>query len=365
MNRILLRDRHQTRPVRVGDVIIGGSAIPVVQSMTNTDTRNSEATLKQIREAVSAGAQIMRVAVPDETAADVLPAIVKGSPVPVVADIHFDYRLALRSIDAGVQKLRINPGNIGGRERLRTVVRAAEDHGIPIRVGVNAGSLEKEILRKYRHPSPEALCESALNNTEQLEAFGFHNIVLSLKGSDVPMTVEAYRRVATMCDYPLHIGITEAGTRWSGAIRSAVGMGILLAVGLGDTLRVSLAADPVDEVLAAYRILESLGICRNGPTVIACPTCGRTEIDVIGMAEQVEKSLRLRSEPLTVAVMGCAVNGPGEAAEADLGIAGGKGEALLFSKGRILRKVKAFEAIDALLELFDEIARETRESRGK
>jgi len=356
MTHILLDHRHRTRKVRIGDVVIGGEELPVVQSMTNTDTRNAGATLEQIHHAAAAGARIMRVAVPDTEAVEALPSITEDSPVPVVADIHFDYRLAVGSITAGVAKLRINPGNIGGPERLRTVVHAAADHGVPIRVGVNAGSLEKGLLNKYGRPCAEALCESALNHAEQLEALGFSDIVLSLKGSDVPMTVAAYRRVAELCDYPLHIGVTEAGTRWTGAIRSSVGLGILLALGIGDTLRVSLAADPVDEVTAAYRILESLGMGRHGPTVIACPTCGRTEIDVIGLAEAVESRLRFRSEPFTVAVMGCAVNGPGEAAEADLGIAGGKGDALLFRKGRIVRKVDGSEILEALMDLYEEVA---------
>ncbi len=359
MKRLLLTDQPLRTAVNVGGVIIGGGKSPVVQSMTNTDTRNVRETLAQVIAATRAGARIMRVAVPDREAVRALREIIAESPVPIVADIHFDYRLAIESIEAGVHKIRINPGNIGGSQRLRDVVNAALGAKIPIRVGVNAGSLEADLLAKYHRPCPEALVESAMRNIGQLEDNGFTNIVLSMKGSDVPMTVIAYRQVAEKCGYPLHIGITEAGTRWTGAIRSSVGIGVLLALGLGDTLRVSLAADPIDEVRAAYRILECLGIEKRGPTIIACPTCGRTRIDVIGLAEKVEIALADRNAVLTVAVMGCAVNGPGEAREADIGIAGGDGEGLLFRRGKVVRKVDEADLLSELIALFDEVAEES------
>ncbi|MBN1880068.1 flavodoxin-dependent (E)-4-hydroxy-3-methylbut-2-enyl-diphosphate synthase [bacterium] len=360
MKRLLLAESTERNKVSIGGVVIGGGMRPVVQSMTNTDTRNVVATLEQINTAARAGARLMRVAVPDHEASRALKEIVKEAPVPVIADIHFDYQLALESIEAGVHKIRINPGNIGRSERIREIVRAAQDRRIPIRVGVNAGSLESDLLDKYGHPCSEALVESAMRNIACLEDEGFQDIVLSIKGSDVPMTVEAYRLIARKCLYPLHIGITEAGTRWTGAIRSSIGIGILLALGIGDTLRVSLAADPVDEVRVAYRILDSLGIEKHGPTVIACPTCGRTRINVIALAEQVENALADHPAPLTVAVMGCAVNGPGEAREADCGIAGGDGEGLLFRKGKIVRKVPESRIVDELVALFYEIAEELR-----
>ena len=360
MKRLRLSEYPPRRPVQVGDVVIGGGALPVVQSMTNTDTRDATATLAQITQAAVAGARIMRVAVPD---ADVLPSlrhIVLHSPTPIVADIHFDYRLALGAMEAGVHKIRINPGNIGSQDKIRAVISEAAARDVSIRVGVNAGSLESDLLKRYGSPCAEALVESALRNVSILENQGFKDVVVSIKGSDVPITVEAYRQIAGQCDYPLHIGITESGTRWTGAVRSSVGLGILLALGIGDTLRVSLAADPIEEIRVAYRILEALGIEKRGPTVIACPTCGRTKIDVVGLAESVEKLLENRIEPLTVAVMGCAVNGPGEAREADLGVAGGDGEGLLFRKGKIVRKVKESQLLDELLELFDSVADELR-----
>jgi (E)-4-hydroxy-3-methylbut-2-enyl-diphosphate synthase len=326
--------------------------------MTNTDTRDVQATIRQIKDAADAGVDIMRIGIPDEDALAGVKTIIEQSPVPLVGDIHFDYRLAVGAIRAGIHKLRINPGNIGSRRRIREVVKAAADHGVPIRVGVNAGSLERDLLKKYGHPTAEALAESALRNAAVLEDAGFSDIVLSLKGSDVPMTVAAYRLAAEQCSYPLHIGITEAGTAFTGAVRSAVGVGILLAEGIGDTIRISLAADPILEIRTAYRILESLGLRRRGPTVIACPTCSRTEINIIELAERVEKHLLHRTEPLTVAVMGCIVNGPGEAREADLGIAGGKGEAILFRKGKKIKIIEEKDIIPELLKLFDEVASE-------
>ena len=360
MKRLRLSEYPPRRPVRVGDVVIGGDALPVVQSMTNTDTRDATATLAQITQAAVAGARIMRVAVPDADALPSLQHIVLHSPTPIVADIHFDYRLALGAMEAGVHKIRINPGNIGSQDKIRAVISEAAARDVSIRVGVNAGSLESDLLKRYGSPCAEALVESALRNVSILENQGFKDVVVSIKGSDVPITVEAYRQIAGQCDYPLHIGITESGTRWTGAVRSSVGLGILLALGIGDTLRVSLAADPIEEIRVAYRILEALGIEKRGPTVIACPTCGRTKIDVVGLAESVEKLLENRIEPLTVAVMGCAVNGPGEAREADLGVAGGDGEGLLFRKGKIVRKVKESQLLDELLELFDSVADELR-----
>lgn len=360
MKRLLINPVRQSRAIKVGRVVIGGGATPVIQSMTNTDTADIAATVAQIQSAAHAGAQIMRVAVPDQKAAIALKSIVKHSSVPIVADIHFDYRLALASLEAGVSKLRINPGNIGSRDRVKAVVDEAGARNVPIRVGVNSGSLESSILEKHGHPTAAALAESALQNAAMLEDLGFQDIVLSLKGSDVTVTVDAYRLVAEETDYPLHIGITEAGTRWSGAIRSSVGLGVLLALGIGDTLRISLAADPLDEILATHKLFEALGIAKVGPTVIACPTCGRTSIDVITLANKVEAALVHRSEPLTVAVMGCVVNGPGEAREADIGIAGGVGEGLLFRKGKPIGKVPEERLLDALLELFDEVAAESK-----
>ncbi len=365
MNRFLISEPLPRRVVHVGNVVIGGNAAPVVQSMTNTDTHNVKATLTQIIRTASAGAAIMRVAVPNKEAVKALPEIIAGSPVPIVADIHFDYRLAISAIEAGAHKIRINPGNIGSKARISAVVRAASDYGIPIRVGVNAGSLERKLLQKYGRPTAKALVESALQNTATLEDMGFNDIVISIKGSDVPMTVRACFMMAEKSSYPQHIGITEAGTLMTGAIRSSVGVAILLAHGVGDTIRVSLAADPVDEVKVACRILQTLGIKKNSPTVIACPTCGRTNIDVITLADAVENALEGRSEPLTVAVMGCAVNGPGEAREADIGVAGGKGEGLLFRRGNVVRKVDEKDIITALLELFDLVADELRCERAE
>lgn len=365
VTRLILSNYPPRREVRVGDVVFGGNARPVVQSMTNTDTRDVAATLAQINRAAAAGARLMRIAVPGADALESVKKIVNDSPVPIVADIHFDYRLAIGAMEAGVHKIRINPGNIGGADRIRAVVAEAAARKVSIRVGVNAGSLEPDLLERFGHPCPEALIESALRNIAILEDLDFRDIVLSIKGSDVPTTVETYFQVAGRCNYPLHIGITESGTCRTGAIRSSVGLGILLAHGIGDTLRVSLASDPVEEIRVAYRILESLGIEKRGPTVIACPTCGRTKIDVIGLAERVENALENRSEPFTVAVMGCAVNGPGEAREADIGIAGGDGEGLLFRRGKIVRKVRESKMLEELLGLFDMIADELRGKRAE
>ena len=335
--------RKQTRTVHVGKVGIGGDNPVRVQSMCNTDTRDAAATLAQIGRLTEAGCEIVRLAVPDDKAAETLPAIRKGSPVPLIADIHFDHRLALAALDAGIEGLRINPGNIGGEAKVDAVVRAAAERGAPIRIGVNGGSLEKDLLRKFGGPTPEAMVESGLRHVALLEARGFHDIKISLKTSSVLNTVAAYRLMADKVDYPLHIGVTEAGTLVRGAVKSAVGLGILLSEGIGDTLRVSLTHDPVAEIGVAYEILRSLGLRERGPEIVSCPTCGRTEIDLIGLAEKVEEALRGVEEVFTVAVMGCVVNGPGEAREADIGIAGGRGLGIIFRKGEVVRKVHGDE----------------------
>lgn len=327
------------KSLHIGPVRIGGGAPVVVQSMTNTDTRDAEATLAQLAAMAAAGCEVARLAVPDEAAARTLPVICASSPLPLVADIHFSASLAVAALEAGVQALRINPGNIGGRAKVDRVVDAAKAHGASIRVGVNAGSLEKTLLARYGGPTPEAMVESALEHVRMLEDRGFEAIKISLKSSHVPSTLAAYRLLAARCDYPLHIGVTEAGTLLGGAIKSAVGLGILLAEGIGDTLRVSLTHDPVREMEVAWKILSALDLRRRGPEIISCPTCGRTEIDLIGLAEAVEERLRNVTETFSVAVMGCVVNGPGEAREADIGIAGGRGKGVLFRKGRPVRSV--------------------------
>ena len=345
-------ERRFTRQIKIGPVLIGGDAPIAVQSMTNTKTQNVQATLEQIRKLADAGCDIIRCAVPDMDAALALKDIVGGSPIPVIADIHFDYRLALQAIEAGVQGLRLNPGNIGGNEKVKAVVEAAKPKHIPIRIGVNAGSLPKDLLEKYGHPTAEALVEAAWRHIRILEEMDYRNIKISLKCHDVPLTLEAYRLLASQCDYPLHVGITEAGTVTSGIIKSAVGIGALLAEGIGDTIRVSLTGDPVNEVKAGFEILKALGLRTYGPTLISCPTCGRTSIDLEKLATVVEARLADVKEPISVAVMGCIVNGPGEAREADVGIAGGQGEGLVFRKGQVIKKVPE----DCLVnELFNEI----------
>jgi len=341
---------RKTRQLVLGDLAVGGGAPVSVQSMTNTDTRDPAATLEQIRRLAAAGCEIVRCAVPDMTAARALGTIVAGCPLPLVADIHFDYRLALQALEQGVAGLRINPGNIGERWKVEEVVRACAERQVPIRIGVNAGSLEKELLDKYGHPSAEAMVESALGHVRILEELNFDRIKISLKASDIDRTVRAYRLLAGKVDYPLHVGITEAGTTFSGTVKSAVGLGILLHEGIGDTLRVSLTGDPVEEVRVGFEILKSLGLRQRGPVFISCPTCGRCQIDLIETAEEVERRLHDLPVPLTIAVMGCVVNGPGEAREADLGIAGGRGQGLLFRRGEILRKVPQAELADALVE---------------
>jgi (E)-4-hydroxy-3-methylbut-2-enyl-diphosphate synthase len=342
--------RHPTREIQIGSVRIGAANPVFVQSMTNTDTRDRQATLSQIQQLAAAGCELVRLAVPDREAAANLTELVAQANVPLVADIHFDYRLALTAIAAGIAKLRINPGNIGDPGRVALVAAKAKERGIPIRIGVNAGSLEADLLAKYQGPAPEAMVESALRHVGLLEREGFTDIVISLKASSVPNTIAAYRMLAQKCDYPLHIGITEAGTRFKGALRSAVGLGILLWEGLGDTLRVSLTGDPVQEVEVGREILQALNLRQFGPTVVSCPTCGRTQVNLERLATKVEALVAGIKLPLKIAVMGCVVNGPGEAREADLGVAGGKGEGLIFAHGKIIRKVPEAEIIKALEE---------------
>lgn len=355
-------ERRKTRQIQVGKVKIGGDAPITVQSMTNTRTDDAAATLRQIGELAAAGCEIIRCAVPDMAAAEGLKRIVSESPIPVIADIHFDYKLALAAIDAGVDGLRLNPGNIGGNDRVAAVVDAAKKRNIPIRIGVNAGSLPKDLLEKYGHPTAEALVEAAWRHIHILEEMDYRNIKVSLKAHDVPLTVAAYRLLASQCDYPLHVGITEAGTINSGIIKSAVGIGTLLAEGIGDTIRISLTGDPVREVKVAYDILKSLGLREYGPTLISCPTCGRTKINLEKLALEVERRLEKISEPITVAVMGCVVNGPGEAREADVGIAGGINEGLIFKKGVVLKKVPEACIIDELFAEIDKILLERKEN---
>ena len=355
-------ERRLTRQLEVGKVKVGGGAPIAVQSMTNTKTSDPVATLEQINRLAEAGCDIVRCAVPDMAAAEGLKTIVKESPIPVIADIHFDYKLALAAIEAGVDGLRLNPGNIGGNYRVAAVVEAAKKRNIPIRIGVNAGSLPKDLLEKYGHPTPEALVEAAWRHIRILEEMDYKNIKISLKAHDVPLTLAAYRLMASQCDYPLHVGITEAGTVNSGIIKSAVGIGTLLAEGIGDTIRVSLTGDPVREVKVGFEILKSLGLREYGPTLISCPTCGRTQINLEKLALEVERRLAEITEPITVAVMGCVVNGPGEAREADVGIAGGINEGLIFRKGEVLKKVAEADIIDELFAEIDKILLERKVS---
>lgn len=351
-------ERRKTRRIYVGSVPVGHGAAIAVQSMTNTDTRNVRATVRQIRSLERAGCEIVRVAAPDRAAALALGEIRSRISIPLIADIHFDYRLALEALRQGVDGLRLNPGNIGARHKVREVTRAAAERGVPIRIGVNAGSLDRTILRSHGGPVPEAMVESALGHVGILEKEGFHLIKISLKASDVPRTVEAYRILSRRVDYPLHVGVTEAGTPLPGAIKSALGIGILLSEGVGDTIRVSLTAPPPEEVRAAYAILGALGVRRRGVEVISCPTCSRTEIDLIGLARKVERALVHVVTPLKVAVMGCVVNGPGEAKEADVGLAGGRGKGILFKKGK---KIGSYTEKDLLPALLHEIEAMTGE----
>ena len=347
--------RKMTRQISIGDVKIGGGAPISVQSMTNTKTTDTNATVAQIKALVDAGCDIVRVAVPDMSAAENIYTIKSQVDVPLVADIHFDYRLALKAIEQGIDALRINPGNIGDEERVKAVVEAAKIRNIPIRIGVNAGSLDKKLLAKYGKVTAEALVESALEHIRILEKLNFYDIKISLKAHDVPLTLDAYRLMSETVDYPLHLGITEAGTVNTGIIKSAVGIGALLAEGIGDTFRISLTGDPVNEVKVANEILKALGLKEYGPTLISCPTCGRCNIDLPSIAEKVEQRLSGITKPIKVAVMGCAVNGPGEARDADIGIAGGKGEGLVFRKGEVINKVPEDKLVDALFEELDKL----------
>lgn len=347
--------RNKTRQILVGTVPIGGDSPVSVQSMTKTDTRDIKATVAQIKALEEAGCEIIRIAVPDMDAAKAFGAIKQQATIPVIADIHFDWKLALEVIQQGVDGLRINPGNIGAKWKVEELVAAASANSIPIRIGVNAGSLSKKLLEKYTHPTPEALVESAAEHIEILERLNFSEIKVSLKASNVPTTVEAYRLFSKRFNYPLHIGISEAGPSFTGIIKSSVGLGILLSEGIGDTVRVSLSADPAEEVRVAYEILKSLRLREHGANIVSCPTCGRCEVDIRGLASKVEDLLRNIDKPVTVAVMGCVVNGPGEAKEADFGIAGGKGFGLLFRKGKMIRKVKEDELLEALLKEIEEL----------
>ena len=360
--------RKLTRRVMIGDVPVGGGAPVSVQSMTNTPTEDAAATLEQIGRLAGAGCQIARVAVPNpkkdhllQRTVRALSEIVAGSPIPVVADIHFDHTLALAALEAGVQGLRINPGNIGGEEKVRAVAEAAGERGVPIRVGVNAGSLHRDILARYGHPTAQALVESALAEIKILEKYDFHDIKVSVKASSVPVTIEAYRILSGAVDYPLHVGVSEAGPPWTGTVRSAVGIGALLAEGIGDTIRVSLAGDPVEEVRAGLAILKALELSRHGPDIVACPTCARSRIDVAAIASELERRLAHIKAPLRIAVMGCAVNGPGEAREADLGVAGGKDRGLLFRKGEQAGWYAKDQLLQVLLDEVEKMAAEEEE----
>ena len=352
--------RRKTRGISIGGVKIGANAPISVQSMTNTKTCDTVATVEQIRRLEAAGCDIVRLAVPDMAAAENLGNIRRQVQVPLVADIHFDYRLALKAIEQGVDGLRLNPGNIGEEDRVRTVVKAAKERKIPIRIGVNAGSLDKALLAKYKKTTPEALVESAMQHVRLLERLDFYDMKISLKAHDVPLTIAAYQLMSETVDYPLHLGITEAGTVNTGMIKSAVGIGALLAQGIGDTFRISLTGDPVVEVRVANEILKSLGLREYGPTLVSCPTCGRCNIDLPSIALKVEEKLAGIKRPLQVAVMGCVVNGPGEAREADVGIAGGKGEGLVFCKGEVVRKVSEDILVEELFKEIDRILEEEK-----
>ncbi|ELK45466.1 flavodoxin-dependent (E)-4-hydroxy-3-methylbut-2-enyl-diphosphate synthase [Bacillus sp. SB49] len=350
--------RKDTRPVKVGDVTIGGSDEVVIQSMTTTKTHDVEATVAEIKRLEEAGCQIVRVACPDDRAADAIPEIKKRINIPLVVDIHFDYRKALKAIEGGADKIRINPGNIGSREKVEAVVKAAKEKGIPIRIGVNAGSLERHILEKYGYPTADGMVESALHHIKILEDLDFHDIIVSLKASDVKLAIEAYEKAAAAFTYPIHLGITESGTLFAGTVKSAAGLGAILSKGIGSTVRISLSADPVEEVKVAKELLKSFGLAANAATLISCPTCGRIEIDLISIANEVEEYIQTIKAPIKVAVLGCAVNGPGEAREADIGIAGARGEGLLFRHGEIIRKVPEDIMVEELKKEVDKLAEE-------
>ena len=345
----------ETKKIRVGNIYIGGDSSVAVQSMTNTDTRDVEATVNQILELEKVGCDIVRCAVPDMIAAQAIKEIVKRIHIPLVADIHFDYRLALKSIENGIAKLRINPGNIGSIDKIKLVAEAAREKNIPIRIGVNSGSLEKDILQKYGHVCAEALVESALRHVEILENLKFYDIVISIKSSDVVMMIESYKLISSKVNYPLHLGVTEAGTTWRGTIKSSVGIGALLAQGIGDTIRVSLTGDVKDEVKVGIEILKSLGYIDDGIKFISCTTCGRTQINLIKIANEIEERLEGCKKNIKVAIMGCIVNGPGEAREADIGIAGGNGVGLIFRKGEVIKTVKEEDLVEELLREIDKL----------
>ncbi len=361
--------RRLARQIRIGAVPVGGGAVISVQSMTNTPTADVAATVAQIRRLEQAGCDLVRVAVPDEAAAAAIAAIKARVGIPLIADVHFDYRLAIAAAQAGADGLRINPGNIGAARKVRAVVECAKDRGIPIRIGVNAGSLEKDIVKRHRGATADGMVESALRHIELLRALDFDAIKVSLKASDVPRTVAAYRQLAGQTDVPLHLGVTEAGTLYAGIVKSALGIGMLLAEGIGDTLRVSLTRDPAEEVRVGFEILKSLGLRRRGPEIIACPTCGRTRIDLFGIVERIEQALTASTVPITIAVMGCVVNGPGEAREADIGIAGGDGVGILFRKGRVVKKFPEERLVAALLDevasVEKRLALDAKRSKGK
>lgn len=347
--------RDKTKVIDIGGVKIGGGNKIAIQSMTNTKTEDVAATVAQILDLEEAGCDIIRVAVPTMEAAEAIEAIKKEISIPLVADIHFDYRLAIKSVESGADKIRINPGNIGDEDRLKQVVDACKAKNVPIRVGVNSGSLDKDLVDKYGHPTAEALVESAVRQCHAIESLGYDNLVVSIKSSDVHVSIDAFKMAAEQLPYPLHLGITEAGTAWAGTIKSAVGLGALLVAGLGDTIRVSLTEEPVEEVRVAKQILKSVGLLEEGINIVACPTCGRTEIDLIGIAKEVEKRCAAINKDIKVAVMGCVVNGPGEAKEADIGLAGGKGVGIIFKKGELLRKVPEAELIEALMDEIDKL----------
>ena len=342
--------RKQTRQISIGEVKVGGDAPISVQSMTNTFTHDVGATTAQIHRLEAVGCELVRVAVPDQAAAKAVASIKQEISIPLIADIHFDHRLAMAAMKAGADALRINPGNIGGPRKVEAVAREAMGRGIPIRVGVNAGSLEKDLLKKHGGVTPQAMVESALRHVALLRSFDFQDIKVSIKASDVLRTVEAYRLLSSQTDVPLHVGVTEAGSLFSGTVKSALGIGILLAEGIGDTIRVSLTRDPVDEVRVGYEILKALRIRQRGPEIVSCPTCGRCQIDLFEIVEQVESALLTMTTPVQLAIMGCVVNGPGEAREADIGIAGGKGHGVLFKKGKVVRKVKEQDLVEVLLK---------------
>lgn len=350
--------RRNSRQIHVGQVPVGGDAPITVQSMTCTPTQDAAATVAQIKRLEAAGCEIVRVAVPDQQAAEAITDIKPLIDIPLIADIHFDYRLALEAARRGADGLRINPGNIGGQRKVQAVVDCARDLGLPIRIGVNAGSLEKDLLNTYNGATAQAMVESAMRHVALLERTGFDQIKISIKASDVPRTVEAYRLLARRTDYPLHVGVTEAGSLYCGIVKSALGIGMLLAEGIGDTLRVSLTRDPAEEVRVGFEILKALGIRRHGPEIVSCPTCGRCGIDLISLVEQVDRALLTRTVPVKIAIMGCVVNGPGEAKEADIGVAGGKGQGILFKKGKVVRKVPQDRLAAVLIEEVDKWERD-------